>query len=289
MYSSITIIFNPNSTGDAPEKAHELAERLGKSLPDLPVRLQKTKHAGHAEELAYKAAKKDKEPLIISASGDGGYHEVVNGAMKAAEEGADPICAVLAAGNANDHRRLVRKRPLVEAIVSHDISKLDLLEVSWGDERRFAHSYVGLGLTPVVAVELNRHTLNSLKELIIVTRTYWQYQPFEIKLDGKKLKLDSLVLANIPGMAKVLKLSEDGKPTDGQFEVIMVPHKHKLSMITWAFKAATIGLGKQPQTNKFTFTALEPMPMQLDGEVVELPAKTDVKVTNAHKVLKTIR
>lgn len=289
VYTSITIIFNPNSTGNAPEKARELAEQLQKSLPSVPLQLQETMRPGHAEELAYQAAVNGRQPLIISVSGDGGYHEVVNGAMQAAEEGAEPVCAVSAAGNANDHRRLVRKRPLIEAVTAHDISQLDLLEVQWGDKRRYAHSYVGLGLTPVVAVELNRHTLNSLKELILVIKTYWQYQPFVIKLKDKRLQLDSLVLANIPGMAKVLKLSEDGKPTDGQFEVVMVPRRHKLSMLMWALKAATIGLGKQPQTDKMEFTALQKMPMQLDGEVVNLAADTQVSVTIAHRMLSTVR
>lgn len=289
MYSSITIIFNPSSTGDASRNAQELEHNLRKYLPNLPVKLQKTKHAGHAEDLAYRASKKGQQPLIVTASGDGGYHEVINGAMRAKKEGATPVCAVLASGNANDHRRIVRKRPLAEAIIAQDISKLDLLEVRWNDKTRFAHSYVGLGITPVVANELNRHDLNSFKELVLVVKTFWKYQPFEIKLNNKIVRLDNLVLANISGMAKVLKLSKGGKPADGKFEVVMVPHRRKISMLAWALKSATIGLGKQPQKNKFMFTTTSPMPMQLDGEVVELPAKTKVSVTIAHRLLKTIR
>lgn len=289
MYSSITIIFNPNSTGDAPQKAQELAEELREAVPSVAIKLLETEHAGHAEELSYEAAKKGKQPLVISVSGDGGYHEVINGAMRAAEEGSDPVCAVMAAGNANDHRRMVGKRPLINAITAQDISHLDLLEVKWSDKRRFAHSYAGLGLTPVVAVELNRHTLNSLKELILIIKTYWRYQPLKIELSQKKLQLDSLVFANISGMAKVIKLSEDGKPNDGRFEVVTVPHRHKLSMVLWAVKSATVGLGKQPQAQKLTFRTLEKMPMQLDGEVVKLAARTRVQVSIAHRKLKTVR
>jgi diacylglycerol kinase family enzyme len=289
MYTSVTIIFNPNSTGDSPRTAHTLADKLHYQLKGISVRLQKTKHAGHAEELAYDAAMKGKEPLIISVSGDGGYHEVVNGAMRAAEAGATPICGVMAAGNANDHRRLVKKRPLVEAILEHDISRLDVLEVKWDQKHRYAHSYVGLGLTPVVAVELNRHTLSSLKELFLVIKTYWKYQPHTLEIDGKRSRFDSLVLGNISGMAKVLELSEDGNPADGKFEVVAVPHRNRLSVLGWAIKSATIGAGKQPQTDDICFTAIEPMPMQLDGEVVKLAAGTTVQVTIAHKALRTVR
>lgn len=289
MYTAITIIFNPNSTGDAPEKAKELAESLKKSLPTTTVALQETQRAGHAEELAYAAATKGREPLVISVSGDGGYNEVVNGVMRAVDEGHTPICTVLAAGNANDHRRLVRKRPLVEAIAAHDISSLDLLEATWGKRRRFAHSYVGLGLTPVVAVELNKNTLNALKELVLVVKTYWQYRPLKINIRGKMLRIDSLVLSNISGMAKVLKFDETSTPTDGKFEVSLVPHRHKLSSILWALKAATVGLSEQPQAEKMEFTALEKMPMQLDGEVVEVAANATVAIRIAHKKLNIVR
>lgn len=289
VYTSVTIIYNPNSTGDAPEKANDLAGQLQATLRGVPVLLRETERAGHAEELAFRAACNDRRPLVVSVSGDGGYHEVINGVMRAVEKGAEPVCAVLAAGNANDHSRLVHKRPLVDAITARDISTIDLLEASWDGKRRFAHSYIGLGLTPVVAVELNRHTLNALKELFLVVSTYWRYQPLQIETENKRLRLDSLVLANISGMAKVLKLSEGGTPTDGKFEVVMVPHRNKASMIAWALRSATVGPGKQPQTDEFIFKALEPMPMQLDGEVVELSSGVQVRVAIAHRRLKTVR
>lgn len=285
----MTIIFNPNSTGDAPEMARELATTLKKSFKKIPIELQETKHAGHAEELAYKAAKKGKRPLIITASGDGGYNEVVNGTMKAAKEGSQPICAVLAAGNANDHRRTIRKRSLDDAIIAGNVSQLDLLEVRWGNNHRYAHSYLGFGLTSAIAVELNRHTLSAIKELLLTVRTFWKYQPFTIKHDNKELRLDSLVLANISGMAKVLQLSEDSTPTDGKFEIVAVPHRHKLSIVTWALKSATLGLGKQPKTSEYSFTTTKPMPMQMDGEVIKLNAGTKVHVTISHRSLQTIR
>lgn len=289
MYSSITIIFNPNSTGDAPEKAHELAESLKRSMKNVPLHIRETKRAGHAEELAYKAAKNGREPLIVIVSGDGGYNEVINGSMRAVNEGATPICAVHAAGNANDHRRMVRKQPLIDAIKTHDVSRLDLLEVQWGGKKRYAHSYVGLGVTPAIAVELNRHTLSSFKEMILVMKTFWQFQPFEIIHEGKQLRLDSLVLANISGMAKVLNLSEDGKPTDGKFEVIAVPHRHKMSIVAWVLKSVTLGPGKQPQTDTYNFKTLKPTPMQLDGEVIKITANTEVRIAIAHRSLQTLR
>lgn len=101
--------------------------------------------------------------------------------------------------------------------------------------------------------------------------------------------MDSLVLANISEMAKVLKLSKGGKPTDRKFEIIKVEHRSKFQLALWALKAATIGLGKQPQTDNFEFTTIKPMPMQLDGEVEKLKPHTKLQITIADKSLETIR
>ena len=121
-FSTIAIIYNPNSTGSSRKLAEEYANILQKRMPAQKIELIGTEHAGHAEELAYSIAKNSKHPLIISSSGDGGYNEVINGAYKAREEGANPITSLLPAGNANDHFRNLSSDDLVEHIVNETIS-----------------------------------------------------------------------------------------------------------------------------------------------------------------------
>jgi diacylglycerol kinase (ATP) len=87
---------------------------LPELLVELVVELVATQHAGHAPELALDAATSGR-PLTISVSGDGGYNEVVDGAMRSGN--ANSVCGVLAAGNAKDHRRTIRERPQADAIV----------------------------------------------------------------------------------------------------------------------------------------------------------------------------
>ncbi len=82
-YTSIDIIFNPNSTGPSKQYAEELYEQLSAEFTSTPIKLQNTTHAGHAETIAYKASMLTKRPLIVSSSGDGGYHEVINGVLAA--------------------------------------------------------------------------------------------------------------------------------------------------------------------------------------------------------------
>ncbi|WP_181037657.1 acylglycerol kinase family protein, partial [Arthrobacter sp. ZGTC412] len=92
-FELIVIIFNPNSTGDAPKLAEQLRSRLADLLPyAADIRLQPTAHAGHAVDLAREAARSARDVLVVSVSGDGGYNEVVNGVMHSGNPNA--VCAV---------------------------------------------------------------------------------------------------------------------------------------------------------------------------------------------------
>ena len=132
-FDRIVIIFNPQSTGDAPESAEELRGELARRLP--------ARAAGALPHPACRACpragprgRRTGSPLIVSVSGDGGYNEVVNGVMDAGNDRA--VCAVRAAGNANDHRRVTRERPLADAIVAGDVRRIDLLRLTIGSGRR---------------------------------------------------------------------------------------------------------------------------------------------------------
>jgi diacylglycerol kinase family enzyme len=289
-FDRIVIIFNPESTGNAPRLAEELRAELAGRLPTVPIELRPTERAGHARELAMEAARKGR-PLLVSVSGDGGYHEVVNGVMDAGN--ADAVCAVRAAGNANDHRRATRQRPLADAIVTGEVRRIDLLRVTIGSgpsaEIRHAHSYVGVGVTPVVAVDLEKGGKGSWREILSTVRAFSRFRPFPIRLeDGREQAIDSLVFANIAQMAKYATLSADGRPDDGRFEVITQPRSGKLRVLATALRAATRGLGPQPTATHYAFTGLAPMPLQMDGELLDLDADTHVAVDIAPHALATI-
>ncbi len=288
-FSQAIIIFNPNSTGDSQAIAEKFCQDLRKLRPKADVKLQETMHAGHGEELGYELTKKHTNLLLVSVSGDGGYNEMVNGVMQAVNEGATPpICAVLPGGNANDHHTFIAKRPLIEAIAADGLIELDLLQVE-AKEIRYAHSYVGLGLTPLVAVELNKHKLSALKEAWLAIKTFWKFRPFTVIENGKQATFDSLILANIGVMAKYLTLDEDSSPRDGQFEALRWPHKRKIRLIAHLLKSA-VGKPEPPQSLKrFEFTTVAPIPMQLDGEIIKLSADQRVVVTCAPNRLRTYR
>ncbi len=290
-FDTITIIFNPNSTGDAPKLAEELRDELVPALPDTEVRLTPTEHAGHAIDLAKEAASSG-NALVVSVSGDGGYNEVVNGVMASGAD--DVVCAVLAAGNANDHSRVTGRKPLGEAIVEGQVRRIDLLRISIAGtdaapaaEAVYAHSYIGFGLTPIMAIDLEKGSKGAMKEMFSVVRTFRKFKPFEIRQsDGKRRKFDSLVFANISQMAKYATLSEaDDHPADGKFEVITFPHMAKWKILLTALRASTKGLGDQPSYSQYRFSTLKPLPYQIDGEVKDVDAGTDITVDSIRQAL----
>ncbi|TLM75335.1 diacylglycerol kinase family protein [Pseudarthrobacter sp. NamB4] len=293
IFKSIVVIFNPNSTGDAPRLAEELKASLADLLPySVDITLQPTAHAGHAVELAREAANGGSSVLVVSVSGDGGYNEVVNGVMQAGNPNA--VCAVKAAGNANDHRRTTRTQPLEAAIASGKVRHIDLLKMATGSNpgalAEYAHSYIGFGLTPVMAIDLEKGSKGALKEMFSVIRTFSKFKPFEIRQeDGKRRKFDSIVLANIAEMAKYATLSEaDDAASDGKFEVVIFPHRSKFRVLLTALRATTQGLGNQPSVSSYRFTTLKPIPYQIDGEVKSLKKNTPVTIECAPAALATL-
>ena len=285
-FDAVEIVYNPNSTGNATERAQELADELAQRAPDLPVTLRPTEHAGHGREIARDAARNGR-PLVVSVSGDGGYNDVVNGLMDA--EVDEVFAAVLAAGNANDHRRTTRERPLADGIIDGDVSRLDLLRMSVGDGApRYAHSYIGLGITPTVALELEKGGKGSIREVISTIRSFARFRPFEIETDSGTERFDSVIFANIREMAKFAELSDEGRPDDGRFEVIILRHTAKWRVLFTAAKAALRGLGPQPTAREYRFTTHDPMPVQIDGEVTELERGVAVEIEIVPGALQTV-
>ena len=285
-FDAVEIVYNPNSTGNATERAQELADELAKRAPDLPVTMRPTERAGHGREIARDAARSGR-PLVVSVSGDGGYNDVVNGLMDA--EVDEVFAAVLAAGNANDHRRTTRERPLADGIIDGDVSRLDLLRMSVGDGApRYAHSYIGLGITPTVALELEKGGKGSIREVISTIRSFARFRPFEIETDTGTERFDSVIFANIREMAKFAELSDEGRPDDGRFEVIILRHTAKWRVLFTAAKAALRGLGPQPTAREYRFRTRDPMPVQVDGEVDEFERGAAVTVAIAPGAVQTV-
>jgi diacylglycerol kinase family enzyme len=268
-------------------KINELRRELSAGTKGLQVDLQPTEFAGHARDLARTAAATG-SPLIVSVSGDGGYNEVVNGVMDV--PGSKAVCTVVAAGNANDHHRSMAARPLPEAVQNQPVRHIDLLRITFGEgpptQVHYAHSYIGFGLTPLMAIGIESGRKGKILELLSVARTLSHLSPFElVRADGAFARFDSLVLANISRMAKYGTVSESAGPDDGRFEVVTLPHSGLWRMALMTLRAVTLGLGNQPSVSRYAFSTRDAVPCQIDGEVRHLPADTHVVVESARGAL----
>lgn len=293
-YSSLTIIFNPNSSGSGRVMAREFCRNLRKEILGLKVSVIGTKHAGHGEELAYDIARSEKRPLIISASGDGGYHDVINGLMRAQASGATPTAGILPAGNANDHYHYVHGNSfdIAKSIRAGRTQKIDLLKLhSVSDGHafvRYAHSYIGLGLTSKASHELNKAKLNRLNEIWIVMRALLSLKPVRLRIGNTERVYDSLIFSNIGRMSKVVSLSGEARVDDGKFEVVSIDRRSRLELMASLLKASTIGLNVREQKRRFSFSPVRSCLVQLDGETVRLDAGAYSRVELVPRVLRCI-
>jgi diacylglycerol kinase (ATP) len=291
-YDHITVIYNPKSTGNSAELARLFVKKAKQIFPEAATTLVPTKYMAHAEEIAEAAVKKKGRILIVSSSGDGGYNEVVNGVMKSKKPLQNITCAVLAAGNANDHSRTMHDQPLAEKLDKAKPIRIDLLKVTVKDSSqtriRYAHSYIGIGFTPQVALELNKHRLNPIRESLLVLKTFRRFKPFKIKHMGRVRTIDNLVFSNINQMAKVLTLADKNRPRDGRFEVIVIRHRGKFWLFYKLLVAMVSWIRPQRRATRYSFIALQAMPMQLDGEVIKLKKDSKVSVTIAPRALRTL-
>lgn len=291
-YSLVAVIYNPNSTGSSKELATEFVETLAHHIPRKKITLYATEYAGHAEEIAYKAAKSHAHPLIISSSGDGGYHEVINGALRAQKEGAHPITGLLPAGNANDHYNNLHDIDTIDAIVDGRTRQIDVLKlvstVKGKRITRYAHSYIGFGVTPWVGKELNKYKLTILNEAWIVLGALFAVKPVRLLIGKKAHYYDSIVLSNVDKMAKVLRVSQPSRITDGKFEVTMFRRRNKIKLILLLLHASIIGAKEDKSVKTFSAKTFRPTLVQCDGEVMTLDANTSVTVSAEHEALRCI-
>lgn len=285
--SKIIIIYNPNSTGDGKKNAEVLQEQIA-AKSKIPVTLQPTDFAGHAEEIV-KNLPNDEDIMVISSSGDGGYHEVVNGILSHGETTSKIIAGLLPSGNANDHHHAVHTGDATERILKADIQKVDILKVTVGDWTRYAHSYAGIGLTPHIGEKLTQATLNPFNEVWLTIRYFFNFRPVKIRTDTGIHRYDSLIFSNIERMSKYLTLSDDAKIDDGKFEITGSKAGTFSKLLKHLFKASTVGLTEEAnRATSYTFTSIRPIAIQLDGEVFRFKADSKITVSIVPKALNCI-
>ena len=170
---------------------------------------------------------------------------------------------------------------------------LDLLRFTAGSAEtgwsQYAHSYVGFGLTPLMAVGMKRDRKGTIAELVSVLRTFTELAPVEIVRAGDRHELyDSLIFAYVARMAKYGQISNSGGPDDGLFEVVSCRHGHRWRIAAMALRATTVGLGPQPRVDRVEFATVDAVPVQLDGEICHLEPASEIVIDCVPRALATV-
>ena len=285
--TKIIIIYNPNSTGDGKANAEAFKAKIT-AAATIPVTLKPTESAGHAEEIVRELSNDD-SIMVVSSSGDGGYHEVVNGILSHGEQTSKLVAGLLPSGNANDHYTDVHHGDAVKRIVDGDVRTVDVIKVTIGDWTRYAHSYAGIGLTPHIGEKLTAAKLNPINEIWLTIRHFFSFRPVKIKTNQGTYRYDSLIFSNVGKMSKYIVLSKNAKIDDGKFEVTGSKSGSVSELIKHIFKASTVGLTDDADhLASFSFTSSRPLVIQLDGEVFRFKAHSSATITIAPKALKCI-
>lgn len=290
-YSVVIILFNPNSTGNSRQNAEKLGRDLRAAAPKAKIRVRPTKRRGHAEAITFRAGLANRHALVISVSGDGGYNEVVNGAMHARQMRRSITVGLVPAGNANDHYATRHRGDLVKRILAADEDTIDLLKLESRSKRRrivrYGHSYIGLGLTPQAGEKLNAHKLNLWQEIKIVTSVMLHPAPVRIEVEGELRSYNSLIFSNVGRMSKVIRLPEH-RDDNGKVEVSHIYSRNKVSLISQLAQATVLGLTTDESVSEFKFRTVRQTSVQIDGEIVRLDAGVGSRVSVAPKTLTCI-
>ena len=291
-FDKIVILFNPNSTGDSKVNAQALASELTKTAKNTKVDLVGTEYAGHGEKIAQNLANSNQHILLISSSGDGGYNEIINGVMSSESASSRIVVSVVPSGNANDHYRAVKTDNYVQHVIQAETQTMDVLHIKFEADgiiqQRYAHSYIGIGVSAAIGKMLSSSKLNFFNEKLIVFRGLLRFRYVSIFEDDKKRRYSSLIFSNIGHMSKVLKLSEKNSIRDGKMEVAAIVYHGKLFNIFNLIRMLVSNISRSNSVESFLFSTIDPISVQCDGENIDLQQNSSVEVRVCRNAIRYI-
>jgi diacylglycerol kinase family enzyme len=274
MSSEICVIFNPRSgRGRAARRFEALRHSWAGRAAFWP-----TDEAGHAEELARKAALEGFQ-TVVAAGGDGTVHEVANGLL-----GAGPCAAafaVLPIGSANDYAH-----SLAFGLDNGKAERLvDVATVSSSKGRgRFFVNCLGLGFNGKVTLEsrrIKRLQGVALYGLATLRALWYHYEcpPLSVTIDDQPaVTMPTLMLSVLLGRREGgFVMAPEAKLDDGLFDYVHAGALSRFEVIRLLPRLAVTG---PPQNypkvqmgrcRSFVIQSPVPLTVHIDGEFFALP------------------
>jgi diacylglycerol kinase (ATP) len=272
----VCVIFNPLSgRGRAAARMARLQHLWASRAVFWP-----TTHAGHAEQLAVKAAT-DGFAMVVAAGGDGTVHEVANGLLTAVRP--EVTFAVVPIGSANDYAYSLG---IENGAMPHGPRRLvdvGLVQDAAGRQRHFV-CCLGLGFNGLVTLESRKiHGLQGMALYGFATlRALLHYQAcpaMAITMDeGLETTRQTLMLSVLIGRREGgFVLAPDARLDDGLFDYVHAGNLSRLEILQLLPRLALFGTPKNHREvqmgrcRRIKVRSPSPLAVHVDGELFARP------------------
>ncbi len=285
------IHFIVNHTSATGKSGHILREVIDSmKQKNVEYKLYKTKHEGHATEIAAKlSALPEEKVTIIVVGGDGTINEVLNGIT----DFGKVRLGVIPSGSGNDFARGVGiekdihklVNQLVENHLEDRIRKVDLGRVTYGQDTRLFGISSGVGMDAIVCKKvsesrlkkvMNLLHLGQLSYLFMTVYTLFSMKTTDISVDyGSEQKTIGKVIffvaMNLRTEGGGVPMAPDAKPQDGVLTFSSAAEIPKwrtffcLPILVMAKQNHLKGFDNTPSASAVIETK-EPMILHADGE-----------------------
>jgi diacylglycerol kinase (ATP) len=267
---SVCVIFNPTSgRGQAARRLARLRNSWGSHADFQP-----TQYAGHAFDLARRAAQRD-FTIVAAAGGDGTVHEVANGLLDA--ERPKVKFGVIPIGSANDYHASLELDAAPDPLADRTVDVGVVREP--GGRRRYFVCCLGLGLNGAVnlqARKIKRLQGVALYGLATLRALWYDYAcpPLELAVDDQPvMHAPTLILSALVGRREGgFILAPKASLNDGWLDYLHAGELSRWEVVKFLPRVALCGPPsdhpkvKQGRCKKIKVTAPGRLVVHVDGE-----------------------
>ena len=257
---------------------------------------------GHLIELAERAVREGAR-LVIAVGGDGTLNETVNGVLRA---GGDADVATVPIGTGLDFVRTygipTRFDDAVRVAAGGTVRTIDVGRVrfrTWSgvEDERFFDNVSSAGMSGAVAQRANAMSKalgGRATFFYALVRVFFEWENTEVvvELDGGQRRtgrMHDVIVANGIWHGGAMKLAPDASSDDGLFEVVLIGDINRADFIRTAPKLYSGAYLSHPKvevlrSRTVSIDAAEPLPIELDGEVVGTTPSTWEVVPRALRI-----
>jgi len=304
--TDLVCIGNPHATHY--RKAQKLLYSLGEVLHKKPVEIAIADHQQKLKKILAAAGPQNKI-LIAVAGGDGTVNVAINTLLQLQDEYTAGRCILLPlwGGNANDFAYMLNglhvfahpKRLTQQTrSVSVPLIKLKLTEPHKQAYTAYAACYASFGATAYAARQLEAHRFSTKKisqwfpllligrEIVAVVRALVSTPQYTSEIDEKEEPFYEHSLINGPRIAKINRVPVSlGQP---YFLHAAITRKDPAVLVSLLRMAMGRPTAEYSMRNQLSFKLVTAVDAQIDGEVMHLPAGTQVAASSVQTSLRFV-